>query len=291
MKYSKQAILFIALLFLLYPSTIMAQEDTAAGKPVVKLQYFNNNNRVQYFILDSKLKKNKIFTPQKNKAYQLYIDSSSAPNLVAQLQTNESGKAKAILPPSLQAVWNASAQHTFIVKAGDEEVITDYAITKAKITIDTSSADGVKNIIVTVMKQENDKWAPAKEVEMKVGIQRLGSILSAGDEATYTTDSTGSVTVQLKKDSLPGDEKGNIILAAKVEDNDQFGNLLAEKKVLWGKAVKPDTHFFDQRTLWTTRFRTPIWLLLMAYSIVIGVWGTLIYLVVQIVKIKKMGIA
>jgi hypothetical protein len=29
----------------------------------------------------------------------------------------------------------------------------------------------------------------------------------------------------------------------------------------------------------------------MAYSIVIGVWGTLIYLVVQIVKIRKIGVA
>jgi hypothetical protein len=118
----------------------------------------------------------------------------------------------------------------------------------------------------------------------------MGGILPAGDEETYTTDSTGSVTAEFKKDSLPGDEKGNIVLAAKVEDNDLFGNLLVEKKAPWGIATKPDKNFFDQRTLWSTRFRTPIWLLFMAYSIVIGVWGTIIFLVFQIVKIKKLGI-
>ncbi len=88
---------------------------------------------------------------------------------------------------------------------------------------------------------------------------------------------------------MPGDQKGNIVLVAKVEDNDQYGNLLVEKTVPWGVALKPEKNFFDQRTLWTTRFRTPFWLLFMAYSIVIGVWGTIIYLVTQILRTRRMG--
>lgn len=97
--------------------------------------------------------------------------------------------------------------------------------------------------------------------------------------------------MEFKRDSLPGDVKGNFILAAKVEDNDQFGNLLVEKAIPWGVTLKPDQSFFNQRTLWSTRFKTPLWLLFMAYSIVIGVWGTIIYLILQIVKIKKLGVA
>ena len=139
------------------------------------------------------------------------------------------------------------------------------------------------------MKYKNNQWVPAKDVEMKIGIERLGGILSAGDEQTYTTDSTGTATSEFKKDSLPGDQQGNFMLIAKVEDNDELGNLIVEKKVPWGVAMKPDNNFFAQRTLWSTRFRTPIWLLFMAYSIVIGVWGTIIYLVVQLVKISKLG--
>ena len=157
------------------------------------------------------------------------------------------------------------------------------------MSLDTATEDGVRKITASVMKLENNEWLPAKDVEMKIGIERLGGILSAGDEATYTTDSTGSVTVELKKDSLPGDEKGNYIVAAKAEDNDQFGNLLIEKKVNWGTVQKNNNNFFSLRTLWTTRFRTPYWLLIMAYSIVIGVWGTLFYLIRQVFKIKKMG--
>lgn len=289
MNLNKYYILFLSVFFLLQHDVCVAQDDTAAAQPIVKLHYFNNNNSVQYLILESLLKKNKKFTPQQNKTYSLFIDSSSEKNLVAKMTTDESGKAKAFIPPSLKAIWDGAAQHTFIVKAGEEEVISDYIITKAKIKIDTASTDGVRSITASVMKYENNEWVPAADVEMKLGIQRLGSILSAGDEATYTTDSTGMVTVELKKDSMPGDLKGNYVLAAKVEDNDQFGNLEVEKTVPWGTVVKADNSFFSLRTLWTTRFRTPYWLLFMAYGIVIAVWGTMIYLIMQIVKIKKLG--
>ena len=88
---------------------------------------------------------------------------------------------------------------------------------------------------------------------------------------------------------MPGDEKGNLLLVAKVEDNDSYGNLVTERSVPWGTSVKADNSFFDLRTLWTTRFRTPYWLLIIAYSIVIGVWGSIFYLVKQMLRVKKMG--
>lgn len=284
----KGIILCVFFASILLNNRLIAQKDSVVAVPIVKLHYFNENNSMQYLILESMLKKGKVLNPQKNKSYEIYLDSIGA-NLIAQVKTDETGKAKAFIPPSVKTAWDALPQHTFIVKEGDEEVLSDYVITKAKIELDTSSADDVKNIIVKVTKLEKDKWLPAKDVEMKVGIQRLGGILSAGDEQTYTTDSSGTVTVELKKNNLPGDKNGSITLVAKVENNDLFGNLMIEKNTAWGVPATEATDFFSQRTLWSTRFRTPIWLLLMAYSIVIAVWGTLIYLIMQLIKIKKLG--
>ena len=290
MKTNKYSLLLLSVFFLLQYHGSTAQEKSP-GQVVVKLQYYNNNNSMQYLILESMLKKNKTLTPRKNIKYELYLDSMTDGTLIAKMQTNERGKAKAFIPQTLKATWDAAAQHTFIVMAGDEEIISDYIVTKSKITIDTATTDGLRNIIVTLMKWENNVWVPSPEVEMKVGIARNGgSILPAGDEETYTTDSTGIAMVELKKDSLPGDLKGNYLLAARVEDNDEFGNLLAEKTVPWGLVQKTDNSFFNKRNFWTTRNRTPVWLLLLANSIIIGVWGTLIYLVVQLFKIKKMGV-
>jgi long-subunit fatty acid transport protein len=123
------------------------------------------------------------------------------------------------------------------------------------------------------------------EVELKVGIQRLGGMLSAGEEETYTTDTSGSVSVDLNKEHLPGDESGNIVLVAKVDDHEQFGNLLFDISVPWGVPTAVDQNFFKQEHFVHFAIQDFIWLLFMAYSIVIE-FGVHFHLIFQIVKSK-----
>ncbi len=292
LKRNKYLLLLLPFLFILLNNKVAAQkEDSVTTEEVVKLRYYNENNSMQYLIVESMLKTGKKTEPQANKTFQLYLDSVAAENFITKITTDKTGKAKSFLPTSLKSIWDVNSLHKFIavIPGKEDEPAAELEITKARIQIDTASADGIRSITVQVMKYENGEWMPASDVEMKVGVQRLGSILSAGDEPTYTTDSSGTVTVEVTKDSLPGDAMGNFVIAAKVEDNDAIGNLLVEKKVAWGVPFIADNNFFNQRTLWSTRFKTPFWLLFMAYSIVISVWGTLIYLIFQLVKIKKLG--
>lgn len=292
-KMKKNKVIFLLLCFVLAQpgKQAIAQEDSVVAKELITLKYFNDNNSMQYLILENKLKTGKKIEPLTNKTFKLYLDSNATQNLIASVTTDKDGRAKSFIPPSLKEVWEATAQHKFIAVANgkEDEIAAELEITKAKINIDTSSEESTRSITVQVMKYENAEWLPAGEVELKVGIQRLGGVLSAGDEETYTTDSTGTVTVELTKDSLPGDKNGNIILIAKAEDNDQYGNLQAEKTVPWGASLNTDNNFFDQRKLWSTNFKTPLWLLFMACSIIIGVWGTIVYLILQIIKIKRLG--
>ena len=107
----------------------------------------------------------------------------------------------------------------------------------------------------------------------------------------YTSDSMGVSSTEFKIDSIPGDQKGIITLVAEVDDNDTYGNLVTEKAVDWGNVIAPQKDFFAQRTLWAIRSEAPIWLLFAVWSIVIGIWGTMIYLVFQILKIRKLGVS
>jgi len=273
----------------------VSAQDSSVAEPSVNLRYFMINNDLQFLIGETRIKKGRKFTPLPKQVIKVFLDSNSAENLIGKTYTDENGKAKLIIPPALKNKWMSSSKHKIIgvleASSLEDERTSFIEVTKSKIELDTLLNDGVRSVNVKVMAFENNSWVPAKDIEMKVGIDRLGGILSAGDEATYTTDSTGSVTVDFKKDSIPGDANGNIKLVAQIEDNDLYGNILIEKKVPWGISLKPDKNFFAQRTLWSTRFRTPLWLLFMAYSIMIIVWGTIIYLVFQIVKIKKLGVA
>lgn len=289
----KTKLLLLCLICGCYQS-ITAQEDTTEKpEPAIRLHYYSINNSVQYLMSESVMMTGKKSAPWANQRVEVYLDSVGSENLLVNTVTDAKGKAQVTFPPAFKDKWNSQSTHSFIAslkgKADDPEVSATLDITKAKIEIDTSTSDGVHSINVQVMYMENGEWLPAKDVEMKVGVQRSGGILTAGEEETYTTDSSGTLSVEFKRDSLPGDSKGNIVIAAKVDQHELFGNLVTEKTVPWGKATKVDTGFFDQRTLWSTRFRTPPWLLFMAYSIVIGVWGTLIYLAWQLYKIKKSG--
>lgn len=284
---------FALLIAFLLVQQAIAQKDSVVSKEIISLKYYNENGGMQYLVLENKLKTGQKVEPLNNKTFQLFLDSVAAPNKIGGVTTDNDGRAKSFLPPELKGSWGASAQHKFLAVAlgKEDEIAAELEITKARITVDTISSGEARSIVAQASKYENGEWIPAGEVEMKVGIQRLGGILSAGDAETYTTDSSGAVTVEITKDSLPGDQQGNIVLAIKVEDNDQYGNLLVEKTVPWGIAEKSGNNFFDQRKLWATKFRTPLWLLFMAYSIVIGVWGTIFYLVLQIIRIKKIGTA
>lgn len=267
-------------------------QDSVVKESVVKLNYYSVNNTIPYIVIHTQFKEGKKYSPAGNISGELYIDGdSSAANLLGKFTTDETGIAKLVLPVEAQQTWNSAAQHNFKATAsgkGFESSVTELSITKSKITIDTSSTEETKSIVVTVNQLKGKDWVPAKDVELKIGINRLNSLLPVGDEETYTTDSTGQVTAEFKKDSMPGDIKGNITLMAKVEDNEFYGNLSAEKIVPWG-VYKTYENNFNKRTLWATRNKTPIWLLIMAYSIVAGVWGTLVYLIFQFIKIRKLG--
>jgi hypothetical protein len=288
-KIIKSSLLLIFLIPLI--NGIQAQ-DSVVKESVVKLNYYSVNNTIPYLVIKTQFKEGKKYSPAGNISGQLYLDGdSSESNMLGKFTTNEEGIAKLILPVAAQQIWNNAAQHSFKATAsgkGFESSEAELSIIKSKITIDTSSTEETKSIIVTVNQLKDKDWVPAKDVELKIGISRLNSLLPVGDEETYTTDSSGQVTAEFKKDSMPGDMKGNIILIAKVEDNEFYGNLSIEKGVQWG-VYKEYENNFNKRTLWATRDKTPLWLLAMAYSIIAGVWGVFVYLIFQLIKIRKLG--
>jgi hypothetical protein len=290
MKHNKNLFFLLLVSMALFTSGF-GQEKANPGKTIVSLRYYNVNNAVQYLVLQSQLKKEGQVTPLKGKKYDVFMDKSEPANLVGKVVTDKNGKANAVIPATLKQAWDASPQHIFIVNEGDEEIISDYTINKANISIDTTTADSIHSITASVRKWDNGKWVPAAGVELRLGIKRLGGVLPAGDDETLTTDSSGTATSELKKLNMPGDAKGNYTLVAQVDDNDLYGNMLAEKVVPWGTTFQQDNSFFQKRTLWSTRRHAPLWLLFMAFGIIISVWSTMIYLVFQIVKIKKIGLS
>jgi|SRR5690348_762068 len=284
----------IAINFLLAIFCVKAYaQDSAKAPTVLGISYFLPANHIPYIEVTTRKKIGRKFEPVKNIKVDVYYTDETAANLLGTVTTAENGIAKLGFPPSFKNAWDSLNEFKFIAatdsSAGQEVLNTDITIKKAILVVDTTSQDG--KVVTGELKEKNgNEWTPVKDIEMKLSVKRMDGNLSVGDKATYTSDSTGVSSAEFKRDSIPGDAKGFITLVAEVDDNDTYGNLVTEKKVDWGRAFIPSSNFFDQRTLWSTRLRTPAWLLAIAYSIVIGVWGTIIYLLYQLIKIKKLAV-
>ncbi len=258
---------------------------------LLSVSYFNNNNQTQYLVAHTKCKIDGKFQLIPNVDVSFYITNDSTPsNFLGKATTNEKGEATLLIPLAAKSEWIKSPKQNFEVvsKASNlyDETKANTPISKAKLKIETSDD---KKITITVLEQKDTAWTVVKGVDLKVAIKRLDGDLNVSETQTYTTDSTGTIAADFKRDSLPGDAQGNLTLIAKVEDNDNYGNLTVEKTVPWGSKFEYLSKY-DRRTLFARRGHSPIWLEILAYSIIVAVWIILIYLIGQLRKIKRLGV-
>ncbi len=273
--------------------SIHAQDSAAVSRTMLSVRYFLPATNVPYLEVTTKKKAGRKFEPVQNILVNIYFNEAAQKNFLGKVITDATGEGRIGLPPSFKNTWDSLDEFKFLAQsdssAGREPLMAEVTIKKARLTIDATLVDSARTVIGELKEKNGNEWVAVKGVDMNLTIKRMLGNLSVGDEPVYTSDSTGISSAEFKRDSIPGDEKGNIILVARVDDNDTYGTLVTEKTVNWGKAINPPKDFFAQRTLWSTSQETPMWLLLTVWSIVIGIWGTMIYLIFQILKIKKMG--
>jgi hypothetical protein len=281
-KHSK--IFFSAILLQLLAITAFSQAEK--NDLSLSISYFNSNNHTQYLVAHAKSKIDGKFQMIPNIHLSFYIATEDAANLLGKAVTNEKGDALLFIPPTAKDEWKKSAKISFIIVSQKskefDEAKGNVEITKAKIQIDTA-AD--RKVTATLLELKDTVWTPVKAIDVKIAVKRMDADLNVAETPTYATDSLGVASADYKRDSLPGDSKGNLTLIAK----DLYGNLSSEKIVPWGKSIKYYTEY-DKRTLFARRGKSPVWLELLAYSIVVAVWGVLIYLFGQIKKLKQLGV-
>ena len=288
-KFGIPGILFLLLWILSIPARA---QDSLAPSLRLGLSYYLSEVNTPYLGISTRIKEGKKFLPVKNIPVSIYYGPESDKRIVGKVVTSENGDAFLNIPVSFQPAWDSTSSFGFTAVSDSMDkyprTIAELSVTKAKMTIDTGRDGEIRNILVTVFEQSGRNWLPVRDVELKIVVKRSLGDLPVSEEESYTTDSLGQVTAEFKRDGINGNSKGEIFIAAKVEDNDRFGNLAVSKKINWGKPFTAVNNF-GRRTLWATRDKAPLWLLFLAIFIITMVWGVIIYLTRQILKMRKMG--
>jgi len=121
------------------------------------------------------------------------------------------------------------------------------------------------------------------EIPLTVRVDRLFRPLKIGEDF-YDTDDDGEIQVPIE-DGIPGIE-GNLKLEVVLSESDDYGTVIAQLTAPIGTVIV-DESTFDQRTMWSPRGKTPIFLLALTYSFIFIVWGIFIYLFINLVRIIK----
>jgi hypothetical protein len=203
--------------------------------------------------------------------------------LMGTVITNGEGRAILNIKPELIST-DAEGKYSFkVVFAGNKSMESAEEITsfkRAVLSMDPVKEDSLLNVHVTLMDMNGDVQTPVTEATVGIYVNRLFMPMKVGEG---TTDENGEAIIEFPA-GIPGDEKGNLTLIARVDENETYGNLLASSNQSWGIAVS-NKRENQQRELWSSN--PPIWMLITFIVLMVAVWGHYLVIVYELFRLRK----
>ncbi len=140
--------------------------------------------------------------------------------------------------------------------------------------------DSINYITATLVDKSTDSLLIGQS--LKVQVQRLFKPLLI--EEFNETDENGTILVPIPE-GIPGVD-GKIAIEVVLSESDEFGTIKAIVNAPIGKPIV-DESTFDQRTMWSPRSKTPLFLLIFPNLLTFAMWGIIIYLITNLFKISK----
>ena len=282
----KAAILLFAVTFICNTSFGKDQQANKKKTAAIALSFYKNTDgkRIVVAQASSRNDSGKLVFVQGIKI-SFYTPGTTGKTLLANVLTNEGGKARINLSPDIP---KDTSGITVIARIEDDKMYEDAeakaSVKEADLALTLSKKDSVKLIAVVASEVlPNGEKNPISNAEVNFGIQQLFGVMPLGEEPTATTDDNGVATFNFPE-GINGDENGKVTIVARIIDNDVYGNVETASAAAWGARLVPEKNPFP-RALWEPR--APL-ILITAFSIIFGgIWFTYAYVIFQLVKIKK----
>lgn len=214
---------------------------------------------------------------------EFFAGTDSAETKVGEAETNLYGTAACSVPAE-KVVTDAEGKINFTTRfAGTkkyESAEETFGVKKGRLIITPLKGDSSFSVTVKLVDLSTGTETPVPATDLGVFVKRLFNPMKVGEG---TTDDNGEVSVDVPA-KLPGDAKGNITILAKIDENEQFGNLEASVSQPWGLPVSDKVE--DQpRALWSAH--PPLWMLITFIVLMTAVWGHYIVIVYELFRLRK----
>lgn len=254
----------------------------------IQIDYFARNDSIHELAATVKTKEESSYVNVPGVPVQFYIGEMNAGNELGTEVTGKNGRAVVTIP---RALLDTLPKYTFIAAISDHERFRDYSrdleITPATMAVDFTEDEGAYNITVRVTARDSSgQWTPVSGADIKVYVQRLFGELPVSVDFNVTGED-GEVAIAFP-DDIPGDPEGKIGIIVKIPDHTHFGNLVHREIRAWGMPGQTERAEIDGE-LWSARMNAPMYLIVIVNSMLLGIWGVIVYIIVNLFKIRKLG--
>ena len=256
------------------------------SEATIGLSYYKKSDgtRTATALIKTKNKEHK-FAPARNAKVNFYAAQEKTQKLLQSVNTNMKGEAILVIGKDFPLEEDKS--FTIVAKIENDPLYEDAEekvhLRDVNLTLSLNAADTGRLATARITEMDKDgNMVPVKGVELKFYVQRMFGTMPAGEGFTVSTDEKGEASFSFPK-TIPGNSEGIITAMAKVEDNDQFGNIETGNSVKWGTVLAVDPNPFP-RALWEPY--APLPLVLTICILFGGVWSTYAFIFIQIRKIK-----
>ncbi len=197
--------------------------------------------------------------------------------------TDGEGRGVFNVKPDALIINNEGKLHFKAVFKGNkamEATETEVTIKRARIEITPVKQDSLLTVRVKLIDLGTGTEKPVPETLLGIFVHRSFNPLKIGEG---TTDENGEATIEVPN-NLPGDAKGNIILMAKLDENEIYGNLEAGVTQQWGIPVSDKLQELP-RALWSSH--PPLWMMITFAVMMCTVWGHYLVIIIQLFKLRK----
>jgi len=276
----KNSLLFICVAFLTF-SVTNASAKSKKQKARLSVQYYKEGNQ-NILNISAKYKQGRKYVMGKGLNLKIYsVIENDSLVFLGDATLNNAGKYAFNVDKAFSKVQDL---YTFkVVFKGSKtlkKATKTVAISIANLISKLNKTEDGYSIEATLTNAANE---PIEGQELKVQLERLFSPLPIGEGINFT-DKNGTIVVPIKE-IMPG-INGKLIYEVVLDDSDDYGTIKSVITTNIGKPIK-DLSTFDERTMWSPPTKAPWVDLIIPNLLILGIWGTLVILVINLFKISK----
>lgn len=273
---------FLGLIFMSVGLKLNAQDKL--DRSYLQLNYTKNSDG-KNLKANLRFKENRKFKPIINGKISFYT-GIDLDELIEEVTTNSNGDASILVPEELEV--DSAGYFYFAAEFEGTETLKksyqDLSVKDARLELTFNQESEGRSITVHGFELTSDEELPLSEEDVVISVPTLFGEMKIGT----STLEDGSCLIDFPSD-LPGDSLGNLQIIVKIEDSDDFANVVKTKMIPWG-IPKPTSHVKEEMAkgkLWT--HNAPLWMVITLLILLIGVWSHFGYIIYKLFKINKEG--